>query len=85
MAFRVAFADDGPLDAARPTKMRVLRQFQSMTQAELSRRTGLAQPTLSAMERGMVVSPTLQEAVADVLGCKPDELQRRVRVEVEQR
>lgn len=51
-------------------RIRQLREERGLTQTELARKSGLAQPTLSELERGSKTNPSLKvlRRLADALG-----------------
>ncbi len=62
-----------PIDGA---KIRRLRDAQHLTQAALSEKTGIRQPTISAIENGTASHATVAhlEKIALALGVKPARL-----------
>lgn len=56
--------------------LRTARRLKDITQAELARRAGLDQTTISDIERGRNRNPSLDSArrIAEALGCTVDEI-----------
>lgn len=65
-------------------KLKVLLAMNDMTQKELSERTGIRPPTVSAIATGSVkqIPVTAIDKICDILHCQPGDIMEHVRESV---